>query len=188
MRTVQRVEQDYNTATSLGDAPRPLHLLKRVARPRPSFDLNWASVTPSRSGRHLGLVAAQALSYNALASRYKAPVLCPHSHRLRVPEVHPMGARESFDSGAIHDRQTPQIPSHFAFYAQSGRCFYCGLPMWLTAPSELGLKASKARAFQCTAEHLVAQQDGAETCPGTWWPRIAGATRQAPAEGTSPFR
>ena len=64
-----------------------------------------------------------------------------------------------------------------AFYAQSGRCFYCGLPMWLTAPSELGLKASKARAFQCTAEHLVAQQDGAETCPGTWWPRIAGATR-----------
>ncbi len=30
-----------------------------------------------------------------------------------------------------------------AFYAQSGRCFYCGLPMWLTAPSELGLKASK---------------------------------------------
>ncbi|MGS2637940.1 MULTISPECIES: hypothetical protein [Stenotrophomonas] len=23
VRTVQRVEQDYNTATSLGDAPRP---------------------------------------------------------------------------------------------------------------------------------------------------------------------
>ncbi|HEL7629420.1 TPA: HNH endonuclease [Stenotrophomonas maltophilia] len=47
-----------------------------------------------------------------------------------------------------------------AFYAQSGRCFYCGLPMWLAAPSELGLKPRKARAFQCTAEHLVAQQDG----------------------------
>lgn len=32
---------------------------------------------------------------------------------LRVPEVHPMGARESFfDSGAHHDQQTPQEPSH----------------------------------------------------------------------------
>ncbi len=53
-----------------------------------------------------------------------------------------------------------------AFYAQSGRCFYCGLPMWLTAPSELGLNASKARAFQCTAEHLVAQQDGGRDVSG----------------------
>ncbi|WP_414605656.1 HNH endonuclease [Stenotrophomonas pavanii] len=38
--------------------------------------------------------------------------------------------------------------------------------MWLTAPSELGLKASKARAFQCTAEHLVAQQDGGRDVSG----------------------
>ncbi|WP_427916223.1 HNH endonuclease [Stenotrophomonas maltophilia] len=53
-----------------------------------------------------------------------------------------------------------------AFHAQSGRCFYCGLPMWLAAPSELGLKPSKARAFQCTAEHLVAQQDGGRDVSG----------------------
>ena len=35
------------------------------------------------------------------------------ANRLRVPEVHPMGARESFfDSGAIHDDQAPQIHPH----------------------------------------------------------------------------
>ena len=69
-----------------------------------------------------------------------------------------------------------------AFHAQFGRCYYCGLPMWLAAPSELGLKPSKARAFQCTAEHLVAQQDGAETYPGTWWPHTPGATSAGTSE------
>ncbi|KRG47796.1 HNH endonuclease [Stenotrophomonas geniculata] len=53
-----------------------------------------------------------------------------------------------------------------AFHAQFGRCYYCGLPMWLAAPSELGLKPSKARAFQCTAEHLLAQQDGGRDVSG----------------------
>lgn len=47
-----------------------------------------------------------------------------------------------------------------AFHAQSGCCFYCGLPMWLTSPDELGLRPRSARPYQCTAEHLVAQQDG----------------------------
>jgi hypothetical protein len=53
-----------------------------------------------------------------------------------------------------------------AFLAQSGRCYYCGLPMWLADPSELGLKSRKAQAFQCTAEHLVAQQDGGRHVAG----------------------
>ncbi len=53
-----------------------------------------------------------------------------------------------------------------AFHAQFGRCYYCGLPMWLAAPSEIGLKPSKARAFQCTAEHLLAQQDGGRDVSG----------------------
>ncbi|MEA9705255.1 HNH endonuclease [Xanthomonas campestris] len=52
-----------------------------------------------------------------------------------------------------------------AFHAQAGCCFYCGLPMWLASPSELRLKPSKARSFQCTAEHLVAQQDGGQDVP-----------------------
>ncbi len=47
---------------------------------------------------------------------------------------------------------------------------------WLAAPSELGLKPSKARAFQCTAEHLVAQQDGGRDVSGMWWPRMPDAT------------
>lgn len=47
-----------------------------------------------------------------------------------------------------------------AFYAQAGRCFYCCRPMWLSSPDELGLRPRSARPYQCTAEHLVAQQDG----------------------------
>ncbi|ATS62678.1 MULTISPECIES: HNH endonuclease [Xanthomonas] len=53
-----------------------------------------------------------------------------------------------------------------AFQAQSGRCFYCGLPMWLASPNELGLRPGSARPYQCTAEHLVARQDGGLDVPG----------------------
>ncbi|MEB2258952.1 HNH endonuclease, partial [Xanthomonas campestris pv. campestris] len=53
-----------------------------------------------------------------------------------------------------------------AFHAQSGCCFYCGLPMWLTSPNELGLRPRSARPYQCTAEHLVAQQDGGKGVAG----------------------
>ncbi|WP_099206756.1 HNH endonuclease [Xanthomonas citri] len=53
-----------------------------------------------------------------------------------------------------------------AFNAQSGRCYYCDRPMWLASPVELGLKPGKARSFQCTAEHLVAQQDAGLDVPG----------------------
>ncbi|KAB7774624.1 hypothetical protein CEK65_18250 [Xanthomonas sp. LMG 12459] len=48
----------------------------------------------------------------------------------------------------------------YAFHAQAGRCFYCGLPMWLSSPDELGLRPRSSRAYQCTAEHLQARQDG----------------------------
>ncbi|MEA9709297.1 HNH endonuclease [Xanthomonas campestris] len=32
--------------------------------------------------------------------------------------------------------------------------------MWLSSPDELGLRPRSARPYQCTAEHLLAQQDG----------------------------
>lgn len=50
-----------------------------------------------------------------------------------------------------------------AFNAQQGRCCYCGLPMWQTSPNELtalGVRARTVAPLRCTAEHLVAQQDG----------------------------
>lgn len=50
-----------------------------------------------------------------------------------------------------------------AFHAQRGLCCYCGLPMWQTSPDELkpfGLRARTAAPLRCTAEHLIAQQDG----------------------------
>ncbi|MFL8001908.1 HNH endonuclease [Xanthomonas vasicola] len=52
-----------------------------------------------------------------------------------------------------------------AFQAQSGCCFYCGLSMWLASPHELGLRPRSARFYQCTAEHLIAQQEGGLDVP-----------------------
>ncbi|QWM99337.1 hypothetical protein DGN21_08380 [Xanthomonas sp. MLO165] len=52
-----------------------------------------------------------------------------------------------------------------AFHAQAGHCFYCSLPMWLASPNELGLRHRSARPYQCTAEHLIAQQDGGLDVP-----------------------
>nr|WP_325169192.1 MULTISPECIES: HNH endonuclease [Xanthomonas] len=37
--------------------------------------------------------------------------------------------------------------------------------MWLASPNELGLRHRSARPYQCTAEHLIAQQDGGLDVP-----------------------
>ena len=51
-----------------------------------------------------------------------------------------------------------------AFKKQKGRCYYCGVPMWLGNIDEFagnfGMKESDIKRFQCTAEHLIARQDG----------------------------
>jgi len=51
-----------------------------------------------------------------------------------------------------------------AFEKQKGRCYYCGVPMWLDNLSEFtakyGISEKKAKHFACTAEHLLARQDG----------------------------
>lgn len=51
-----------------------------------------------------------------------------------------------------------------AFDRQDGRCYYCGYQMWRDTPETFahlhGLSLRHARHFQCTAEHLVARQDG----------------------------
>jgi 5-methylcytosine-specific restriction endonuclease McrA len=57
-----------------------------------------------------------------------------------------------------------------AFKRQNGRCFYCGLPMWLKQPAEFTAKykmsEGAASRFQCTAEHLKARQDGGTNSDG----------------------
>lgn len=53
-----------------------------------------------------------------------------------------------------------------AFQAQHGRCYYCSQPMWQKSPTELGLPAKLGRWYQCTAEHLIAQQDGGKDALG----------------------
>jgi len=53
---------------------------------------------------------------------------------------------------------------HQAFIRQNCRCFYCTLPIWEGDPTEFlarhGISPRKAKYLRCTAEHLVAQQDG----------------------------
>ena len=54
---------------------------------------------------------------------------------------------------------------NIAFKNQSGRCYYCGAPMWQNDTCEefarlYGISTKKAKRLQCTAEHLIAQCDG----------------------------
>jgi 5-methylcytosine-specific restriction endonuclease McrA len=58
-------------------------------------------------------------------------------------------------------------PRTHAFAHQSGRCYYCGMPMWADNPLEFanahGITLGQAKRLQCTGEHLVARQDGGST-------------------------
>lgn len=51
-----------------------------------------------------------------------------------------------------------------AFERQGGRCYYCEFPMWRGSVEYFarlhGITLGQARQFQCTAEHLLARQDG----------------------------
>ena len=53
---------------------------------------------------------------------------------------------------------------HSAYQTQSGRCYYCGLPMWETDIDAFArtnkIKRKQARSLKCTAEHLEARMDG----------------------------
>lgn len=57
----------------------------------------------------------------------------------------------------------PQIRLE-AFRRQAGRCYYCGVLMWLADPTAFAsahqLSGRQVRLLQCTAEHLQARQDG----------------------------
>lgn len=50
-----------------------------------------------------------------------------------------------------------------AFSRQGGRCFYCGVRMWLELPAEISHPAGSthiAARLRCTAEHLVPRSGG----------------------------
>src|SRR5687768_7510081 len=56
-----------------------------------------------------------------------------------------------------------QILRHQAFKRQGGRCYYCGIPMWLLSHDELpgrSLSPAAAARLKCTAEHLVPRSEG----------------------------
>lgn len=51
-----------------------------------------------------------------------------------------------------------------SFHRQSGRCFYCGVPMWLNDCKSFAVRyhlgERAAKLLQCTTEHLTARRDG----------------------------
>jgi hypothetical protein len=51
-----------------------------------------------------------------------------------------------------------------AFHSQSGLCYYCGFPMWEKDRDSYSqiykFSKSQAELLKCTAEHLLARQDG----------------------------
>ena len=51
-----------------------------------------------------------------------------------------------------------------AYKAQNGCCYYCGFPMWLDDPDEIGHESQISRRalhkIRCTAEHLHPRADG----------------------------
>jgi len=57
-----------------------------------------------------------------------------------------------------------------AYRRQGGRCLYCNLPIWLDDPdafrTRYPLIAKQLALRRCTAEHLVARQDGGNNAPG----------------------
>ncbi|MGE0115886.1 MAG: HNH endonuclease [Steroidobacteraceae bacterium] len=65
--------------------------------------------------------------------------------------------------GAIMSKSLSKIRIS-AFDRQNGRCWYCALPMWTRNPlafaTQYAITTDQAKQFQCTAEHLVAHQDG----------------------------
>lgn len=56
-----------------------------------------------------------------------------------------------------------------AFHSQSGRCYYCGFPMWEKDCNSYSqfhkISQPQAKLFKCTAEHLQARQDGGKDRP-----------------------
>lgn len=51
-----------------------------------------------------------------------------------------------------------------AYYQQQGLCIYCEKPMWLDGIQAFSRQQSitirQAKAFKCTAEHLIPKSDG----------------------------
>ena len=80
-----------------------------------------------------------------------------------------------------------------AFHAQQGRCFYCGARMWLRCPSELGLRPQSSRFLQCTAEHLIARQDGGtdtreNVVAACWLCNLRRHQRRSPAPSPAAYK
>jgi hypothetical protein len=56
-----------------------------------------------------------------------------------------------------------------AFTRQGGRCYYCAVPIWLIDAKSFAQKhpltQRQTKWLQCTAEHLIARQDGGTDSP-----------------------
>jgi len=63
----------------------------------------------------------------------------------------------TFHSGVLMAKTLQRSRQH-AFARQGGKCYYCGLPMWLAEPSG-------PQRLRCTAEHLKPRSEGGGNGP-----------------------
>ena len=104
---------------------------------------------------------------NLLGVSRRTPLVARSRTRLASPTIHKrcVGVHNPYPRLLMATKNF-LFKSH-AFQSQSGRCYYCGLPMWLNHPkhfaSEFSITIPQAKQLQCTAEHLIARQDGGPT-------------------------
>ena len=63
-------------------------------------------------------------------------------------------------------RKSLVSPRKRAYSTQSGRCFYCGAPMWQDNPKQFAsdheLTLKQTMLLRCTGEHLTAHSEGGQ--------------------------
>ncbi|MCY6411128.1 HNH endonuclease signature motif containing protein [Acinetobacter sp. VNH17] len=61
-------------------------------------------------------------------------------------------------------QNTIQKNRHTAYVNQNKRCYYCNQPMWEKKPEQFSktfsVESDKTQWLKCTAEHVIAKQDG----------------------------
>lgn len=115
--------------------------------------------------------------FPACATRLKSNRIQPHLNPLQSKAQHRLHRATRRRPSAFQERPGIQpldgIPMckhqiqsarEHAFFKQRGRCFYCGVDMWLRVPQEItepfDLAVTTAEMLRCTAEHLQPKASG----------------------------
>lgn len=82
------------------------------------------------------------------------------------PTIGSKGSPLAMELLMLNHRKSLTRPRTLAYTRQSGRCFYCGTPMWQDNPKQFAsnhkLSLKQVKLLKCTGEHLTAHSDGGE--------------------------